>query len=304
MELSVIICSRNRAPSLGRTLSSVAKMAGLEDLALEVIVVDNGSEDNTREVVEWYTRLCWFPVRYIREEKVGLSFARNRGLVEARGRLLAFTDDDVIVDENWVRNIVIAFEKYEAACIGGKILPIWEKPKPKWLSEDLHGMLALLDYGDKPYYLQKAAIWGANFAIKASVCRSYGPFNTKLGRVPDKLYSKEETELFGKLLCAKEKIMYVPDIIVHHCVSIERMKKKYFRKWVYDQGELAGILLDDYSSRNILGIPFYIIRELLTNLVSFSIALIRKRQNTFLYQLRLIQILGIIVARLNRLFTT
>jgi glycosyltransferase involved in cell wall biosynthesis len=299
VELSVIICSRNRAASLRRTLNSIARMAALRDSAWEVIVVDNASQDNTREVVEWYARSCPFPIRYVREEKVGLSFARNRGLVEAGGRLLAFTDDDVILDENWIRNIVIAFEKYDAACIGGKILPIWEGPKPKWLSEDLYPILALLDYGDKPYSLQKPKIWGANFAIKASACRYYGPFSTKLGRVPDKLYSGEETELCRRLLCAKEEIMYVPEIVVHHCISKERMKKKYFRKWVYDQGELAAILLGDYSNRNILGIPFYIIRQLITAYVDFSLAIMRTNEMSFSYQLRLIHILGTLVGRLK-----
>ena len=100
------------------------------------------------------------PVRYIFEEKQGQSHARNRGIREAYGEIIAFTDDDVIVEKEWVLNIKKAFEKNNVACVGGKILPIWEIPKPNWLTQDLYSYLGLLDYGDRSFYLDSPKIWG------------------------------------------------------------------------------------------------------------------------------------------------
>lgn len=303
MELSVIICSYNRAVSLGNTLTGIGDMTGLNGLDWEVLVVDNGSEDNTAEVVTRFGRSGPFPVRYVREEQRGLSFARNRGVSEARGALLAFTDDDVLVDRLWAANIVKAFRTFDPACIGGRIFPLWERPKPKWLCEELHKKLALLDYGDEPLVLETPSVWGANFIMKAEACRFYGPFDTRVGRVPGKLYAGEETALIGKLLRGKEKVMYVPDVVVYHHVPEERMKKTYFRRWVYDEGELAGLLLGEYTNRNILGIPLYLFRDLILNASGLSVAGFKRGEDFFMRQLALIGTVGTFAGRLKWRFS-
>ena len=299
MNISIIICTYNRSKSLERTLDSIREMAMPIGLEWELIVVDNNSKDDTNKVVEEYQRKCEFSVRYIKEEQQGLSFARNRGVKETKGKIIAFTDDDVLVDKNWLRSISKAFEEYDVACVGGKILPIWEKCKPKWLTEEYYGCLALLDYGERPLYFDKPNIWGANSAVKAEVFQEYGLFDTSLGRIPGKLYAGEETSLFKKILNGGDKIFYSPQSIVHHIIPKERMAKNYIRKWKFDNGELKGILFGDYLHRNILGIPYYVIRNLFTHLFSYILKMINLSEDRFEYQLRLSHTLGFLFGRLQ-----
>ena len=138
------------------------------------------------------------------------------------------------------------------ACVGGKILPIWEITKPKWLKSKLCNHLALLDYGDSVVYIEKPQIWGANFAVRSEMFQKYGMFDWNLGRRPGKLYSHEETELLQRLLNAGEKLLYYPSSIIYHHIPDYRMTKKYIRKWRFDQGELEGILIGDTKYLDIM----------------------------------------------------
>jgi glycosyltransferase involved in cell wall biosynthesis len=98
-----------------------------DDSSWEVILVDNNSDDDTRLVFEEFEKHYESKIRYIFEEKRGISHARNRGIKAARGEIIAFTDDDVIVDNYWIQNIEKAFKEHnDVACVGGKILPVWE----------------------------------------------------------------------------------------------------------------------------------------------------------------------------------
>jgi GT2 family glycosyltransferase len=232
-------------------LKSLREAVIPDDLSWEFILVDNNSDDNTRHVFEEVEKHYESKIRYVFEEKSGISHARNRGIKEARGEIIAFTDDDVIVDRYWIQNIEKAFKEHDdVACVGGKILPIWEISKPKWLKPNLYIYLALSDYGDSVAYMDSPNIWGANFAVKSDVFKKYGLFDSNLGRIPRKLYSGEETEFLQRLQNAGEKILYYPLSIIYHCISAHKMSKKYFRKWNFDAGELNGILMKDMKYFN------------------------------------------------------
>jgi len=180
--------------------------------------------------------------------------------LEAKGEIIVFTDDDVIVDKYWIQNIDKAFNEYhDIVCVGGKILPIWDSYKPKWLNPRLYGCLALLDYGDSVIYMNSPNIWGANFAVKSDMFKKYGLFDPYLGRIPGKLYSGEETEFLQRLQNANEKILFYPSSIIYHCVSSERMSKKYFRRWMFDSGELQGIRAKNMTWRHFLKQTYYFI---------------------------------------------
>jgi glycosyltransferase involved in cell wall biosynthesis len=299
MDLSVVICTCNRSASLKRTLDSVNRLFIPENLEWELIIVDNNSKDDTEEMVNGVQERCNLPILFVKEEQQGISFARNRGIREAKGRLIAFTDDDVVVDQRWIGAVVKTFSEYDVQCIGGKILPVWEKPVPAWLLEDLYDRLALLDYGNVPLYLKEPVIWGANFAVRAAAFETYGLFSTERGRLPDKLYSGEETFFMSSLLEGGESILYMPDAIVHHCISEERMRKMYFRRWMFQHGELHGLLLGDYPYENFLGIPDYIVRKLREDLSAFLGTLLPLNNKCFVHQLRIIESLGFIIGRLK-----
>jgi len=297
MSISVIICTYNRSKSLARTLESFRDVFHPKDAAWELIVVDNNSSDDTREVIDRYIQNSGIPCRYIFENKQGLSYARNSGVAEAKGEILSFTDDDVIVDKYWLQNIEHAFKENDVACIGGKILPVWENPQPAWLIGEMLQILALLDLGDAKIELDRPQIWGANLSIRSSMFRKYGFFDPRLGHIEGKLYGGEETKFIRSLMDKGEKVLYCPNILIHHCIPGFRMKKSYFRKWFYDKGELKAIQMGEYRLRNISGIPLYVIRESIRVFIRYLWKQVSSPPLAFQEQLIFIHQIGLLMGR-------
>ena len=210
-----------------------------------------------------------------------------------------FTDDDVMVDRYWLSNIEKAFEEHDVSCVGGKILPVWEIPKPEWLIPPLHYILALLDRGDTPFHLESPIVWGANFAIRSDIFEKYGVFDTKLGRIPERLFAGEETHLVRKLLLGGERVLYYPDAVVYHCIPKERISKKYFRQWKYDQGILRGSLRGNSKHESYSGIPGNPLVFLIKNTLLFFKDLKYLPQRRFVFELRIISYAGFILKRIS-----
>jgi glycosyltransferase involved in cell wall biosynthesis len=131
LRVSVIICTRNRDQSLRRTLESLRRLEIVPGTRWEVIVVDNGSKDTTADVVESFTGVL--PVRRVLEDVPGLSVARNKGVSEAKGEFIVWTDDDVEVDKGWLSAYLKAFDRWSgAAMFGGTSFPVLEQPAAPW----------------------------------------------------------------------------------------------------------------------------------------------------------------------------
>lgn len=301
IDASIIICTYNRCESLARTLESAYAMKVPDSIRWELLVVDNNSRDGTRKTIRDFRNRCnaGLPPKYILEENQGLSHARNRGIREARGNIIAFTDDDVEVDSDWLTNIVREFSRAEASCVSGRILPIWEGAKPDWLGEDLYHHIALLNLGEERRRLSSPTAWGANLSYKADVFRKYGLFDTSIGHTGGKLYGGEEVEFNRNLLKAGENIIYCPDILVRHHISKGRMQKSYFRKWSFDKGELKGIQEGEYAKRNLYGIPLYMIRELPGVILRSCIRQIRNPEDRLREQMELAARFGYFAGRLK-----
>jgi len=293
--MSVVVCTYNRCESLKRTLKSFSEVVFPEGYSWELVLVDNNSKDETKIIAEAFKEESGLNVKYIFEAKQGLSYARNRGINHSKGEIIAFTDDDVMVDRYWLSNIERAFEEHDVSCVGGKILPIWETPNPKWLKHDLHYMLPLLDYGDKFFYLKSPIIWGANFSVKADIFGKYGGFDTNLGRIPGRLFAGEETEFARRILNEGEKILYDPNAIVHHYIPSDKISKKYFRKWKYDQGILRASLLRSSKHKKYMGMPYHPMTFFVKNALLFFKDIRYLWQKRFLYELRVISLVGFIL---------
>jgi glycosyltransferase involved in cell wall biosynthesis len=285
MNASLIICTYNRAESLARTLDSIKKMDVSPDLSWELVIVDNNSSDDTAKVVDAFRATTAVEVHYVVETKQGLSFARNRGIREKKGDIAIFTDDDVIVDKRWLTEIVRAFGQLDAACIGGKILPLWESPPPGWLRKELYSYIALLDSGDDVLRMDQPRLWGANFAVRSSIFEKYGGFNTGLGRLPNKLFGYEETELIDKLIRAGEKVFYCPGVVLQHCIEANRMKKAYFRKWKLNEGELMAFRRREAEQTRRWRVPLGSMKRLIKAGLRYVGFLIFKPQEAFVEQL-------------------
>ncbi len=237
-KVSVIICTYNRCESLKDTLTALREQNLSSDLSLEIVVVDNNSKDRTKNVVELASQNSPWPIKYFFEPNQGKSYALNRGILEAKGDLLAFTDDDAVPEVHWVENICKAFSNFGADCVGGKILPLWSRRPPFWLVSDplrkhFGGILALLDHGDEVLegkMHEDSFLYGANIAIRKSVFSEIGLFRTDLGPSGSNPFRGEDTEMLIRILAAGKKVVYAPDIVVYHKIGSERMKMAYVRR--------------------------------------------------------------------------
>src|SRR5262249_47968916 len=141
MNITVIVCTYNRCRMLPKALESLARSRVGRSVEWEVLVVDNNSRDETSKVVAEFMLRYPGRFRYLFEEHPGKSYALNAGIRDAAGAILAFADDDVVVDEQWLEQL--AKPLFEGSWIGsgGRILPDWQHEPPRWLV--LEGRYAL-----------------------------------------------------------------------------------------------------------------------------------------------------------------
>ena len=284
MELSVIICTYNRSRHLRNALDSLAEQAMPGGLAWEIIVVDNNSTDDTQQVAESFADRSTVPVRYIRETNQGLSHARNRGIAEARGRNLAFIDDDALVESGWAAAICGAFTSYNCDCVGGRIYLKPVKDMPSWLSKDLWGFLACLDYGDEPFRVADHYIYGTNMAFTRDILDQVGCFNPDLGRTGYLPIGGEETDLVDRIKAAGGIVYYEPAAVVQHVTEEYKLEKSYFLSLHYYEGLHKGKTYNGETRRQLFGIPLFIFRQFLRSVMRYlGEPIVRKQMNVWWY---------------------
>ena len=238
--VTVVLCTYNRAAQLATALQVLVAQAGLVDY--EIVVVDNNSSDGTEAVV---TAFGHAPggnrLRYVFEPRQGLSFARNRGVREARGSIVAFTDDDVRVEPDWIQQVDRAFAEHPAvAYIGGRVLPHWTRRPPRWLTRAHWSPLALQDYGAEPFVTSRdraVCLVGANLAVRRFVFDKVGTFAPELGRIKDGIGSTEDHEFQLRVWRAGLRGRYEPSIVAVADVTPDRMDKAYHRRWHRGHGQ-------------------------------------------------------------------
>jgi glycosyltransferase involved in cell wall biosynthesis len=208
--VSVIVCTHNRAHRLEQTLNSLQQMMVLVDLAWELIIVDNNSSDNTKEVIDSFINKSSLHVKYVVERDQGISHARNMGIQEASGHIIAFTDDDCIVDRYWITSISKEFHKDESiAGIGGRVLLYDKMDRP--VSIRVHEERTILSSADR---ILKLMI-GCNMAFARPVFDEIGIFDTDFG-VGSRFASSEDLDFLYRVYKKGLKIVYSPDILVYH----------------------------------------------------------------------------------------
>jgi glucosyl-dolichyl phosphate glucuronosyltransferase len=235
--VSVIICTRNRADSLARTLTSLVVAASHVEIPWELQVVDNGSIDKTQAVVSSFEGKL--PIRLIVENTPGLSNARNAGVAKARGHYILWTDDDVIVDENWLSAYIAAFAKYpDCALFGGAATPLYEAPIQPWFvarERQLDGLLAIRYNPEWHEITQSRLPYGLNYAIRAVEQRTF-PYDPDLGVAPGRRRGGEEIAVICAALAAGAKGVWVWDAKVHHMIPSHRQTSRYIWQFYRAQG--------------------------------------------------------------------
>lgn len=235
--LSIIVATLDRCDYLRLCIDALVRQtARLE--SFEVIIVDNGSRDGTADLVGELAKQ-YHNVVYIREERRGLSAARNAGLRIAQSELVAFTDDDAIPETAWVEKISNRFATLdrEVAVLGGEVRPIWEAPRPAWLTDKLlRPLSARLMWGPCPRVLNGAEwLMEVNIAYRKAELIAFGGFPEFLGRIGDSLLSCDGCV---NLLLARAgyRFYYDPDIVVGHHIHAARLTPSWFRRRFFWQG--------------------------------------------------------------------
>jgi GT2 family glycosyltransferase len=221
---SVVVCTRDRA---GYVTGCLQALLALAYPRFEIVLVDNApTTPATAQIVR--QRFGHVPhLRYVREDRPGLSNARNLGIQEARGEILAFTDDDVRVDPHWLTALVMAFGATpEVACVTGPILPAaLETDVDMWVEEWVGGDMSfqrrvydMTDHRDPsplyPYSMGKFGA-GASMAFRASSLHVLGGFDPALG-AGTPIGGGEDLDMFFRVLSGGMMLVYEPSAIVRH----------------------------------------------------------------------------------------
>lgn len=231
MTISFIICTYNRERYIYECLSRLAKNTAKE--GWEIVLVNNNSTDGTAAECERFVA-DYKPTnyRYVVETQQGLSFARNRGIAEAKGEWLVFLDDDAMVEPDYIANLQNHLAQHtEAGAFGGQIEPFFEGETPSWLNPWSMSFVSAIDLGDQVHlFSAKQYPIGANMGISRKTIDRIGVFNTALGRTGNNLMGGEEKDIFNRIRQANIPILYFPDIKVKHCIPPKRTTKEFIAR--------------------------------------------------------------------------
>lgn len=237
IRISAVICTHNRVGYLSRAIASLVDQT-LPREYYEILIVDNRSTDDTKRVVlDEFAHVS--NLRYLYEPVLGLNPARNAGWTYATGQYVTYLDDDATAYPYWLENILDVFEivKPRPGCVGGKIEPIWEAPRPPWLSDRMTYCLGALDWSNTPVVL-KGNQWlgGGNLAFPRCLLEDAGGFEPGFGRVGNRLLSNEDLLIQHRLERKGYCRFYHPQISIRHYIPASRLTKRWFIRRAYWQG--------------------------------------------------------------------
>lgn len=289
--LSVVVCTYNGAKTIKKCLDSLVQQTTNKQL-IEIIIVDNASTDNSKEIINWY---CHDNnnVNYYFENRVGLSSARNTGFLKSKGSLIAYIDDDAYAEPDWCEKIISNFEKYTPQAVGGNVYPYYEKPKPFWFNDSLESIIL----GMKPTFLngirQKSGFCGSNMCFTREILTKYNGFNEEFGMKGEDVGLGEDLELFFRMSQNNEKLYFDPTMIVYHFVP----KHKYDISYRIHRAKSNGVVISklhklsggspiQYSFIRFIYYLFNIPILFVKNLKIASIVLPIEKSITHFYSLR------------------
>lgn len=258
--ISAVICTRNRAPKLEHCLLHMAGLNRGVTPAWQLVVVDNGSEDDTRRVVDKFTTSL--PLKYVFEAKRGLSHARNRGIFEAEYPIIAFTDDDCLVDSDWLAGVAAQFAKRDGLSIlGGRVelahasdFPVASRTHDR--REEIATIEDIL-----------AMMIGCNMAFRRGVFDEIGLFDPALGK-GTRIGSAEDIDILYRALKSGRSIAYSPDVVVRHAHGrdTEALLENVTHDYVRGRGAFYCKFIGD---RHVARMAYWEVRSLIKEQLRF-----------------------------------
>lgn len=228
--ISIIICTYNREKYLAPLLESIISQDYPKE-EYEIVLINNNSADGTEE---WcLTFAAAHPevaFRYFVETQQGLSHARNRGIAESRGSLLAYVDDDATIFDGYLKAYSLFFQTHaEVLAAGGPIIPAYEGTPPQWLTHFTKELLTGYLYrGPQAGFFSHGKYpGGGNACYRKAFFDQFGRFNVALGRKGNNLIGAEEKDLFHRYLAAGGRIGYLPEAGIYHYIPPEKLTREY-----------------------------------------------------------------------------
>ena len=291
--VTVAICTWNRSRSLAATLERFARLRVPPSVAWELLVVNNNCSDDTDAVCRTFER--HLPIRLLHEPTPGQSHARNLAIREARGSHIAWTDDDVLVDPDWLAALIRAFEWNKAEWVFGPSEPEWPGAAPGWYSPRFRGYFAVLDYGRKPFVVTDVThpFYGLNFAGTRDAHVALGGFRTEFGFRGNEGGIGEDIDLFERALRSGMRVLYTPEARVRHVIPAARMQKRYHRRrqWVANRVYYEHIEEIFPNVPYLLGLPRFFYARACSDAVGYvKSALAARSSDRFHHELQLLRV--------------
>ena len=232
---SVIIPTLNQSAKLKQCLFHLSELSFEPDL-FEVLVVDNGSTDDTKEIsLSFQDKIK--NLQHLFCESPGLMAARHMGCDEAKGEILCYLDDDSLVTKDWLKGISESFADQDVAMVGGPCIPEYETEPPYWVeyfwSETeygkTNGVLSLVDFGNQKLFINPGFVYGCNYSIRKKIFLEFGGTNPDY--FPEKynqFIGDGESGLARKIGCSGHKAVYDPRVKICHLIPESRLTMEYF----------------------------------------------------------------------------
>ena len=291
-DISVIVPTFNRASSVKRLMASFDALVCADSITAELLIVDNGSTDDTASVLAPSTSECTkFSLTVIREDRQGKSNALNRGLSLARGKILLIVDDDVVVHPLWLIKHVESYSVNSFDAVQGRVLPgVDLNGKPADPNKLREYNIPIIDYGDRSCEIR--GLTGTNMSFKREVFEQVGFFHPWLG--PGAAGFSEDTEYSIRIRKAGFKIGYTPHAIVFHELDPGRYGPAYNRMVEYRKGLSRSLYRQD-------SILFRVIPDLLANCLRYGLyRLLGKSQKAYKTEGRIMKCWGYLVGKIRR----
>ncbi len=262
MDISIVICTHNRAELLGKVLDVLSRAVFPSNLAIEILVIANACQDATPQILEQratlFCNLGKPALRWLEEPMPGKSMALNLAIRESQAETLCFIDDDQYVDAEFVQALATSLAchpEYEMFC--GWMMPDWDGSEPKWVYELGQYYIGIrpfpeYDLGSQPLEIlpSNKLPSGGNITVRRSVFFRVGGFSTDLGPHGHNLMGGEDIDFVTRALHAGARILYDPAIRQKHAVEADRMGTLYMMRKSYLRS-LSNVMMNTDLPRGV-----------------------------------------------------
>jgi glycosyltransferase involved in cell wall biosynthesis len=252
ISVDIVICTYNRSGELAQTLSGLLSLRSPDQVEWRVLVVNNNCTDDTDDVIGRFGDAFAGRLHKVSEPTPGLCHARNAAIAASQADVVAFLDDDVDIEPQWLEWLCRAFEEESCAVVGGRAELRFPGERPTWIGYEEELMLSRVNRGPVRRLCGPEEIYGLNMAIRRSWFQRLGLFRADLGRVGASLISGDETELLRRITVNGGTIIYEPNAALWHRVAMTRLDKRWFLRRFY-WGVRSGMRVNGASRSEALG---------------------------------------------------